>query len=149
MPTVHIHESTSVPPDRFVAALTDFGPGRDEIFRNSHAKVHESGDTWADVTEGASVGWERLRYDWSQPNVVRLTTTDSNAWSTDSNWVYTLAPRADGGTDIDLVVARKGRNARAWLGAGLMAVGGKSLVRGDLRRSIKAIEAAGPVRGRP
>jgi hypothetical protein len=57
MPTVHIHESTSVPPDRFVAALTDFGPGRDEIFRNSHAKVHESGDTWADVTEGASVGW--------------------------------------------------------------------------------------------
>ena len=143
MPTVHIHESTTVPPERFVAALTDFGPGRDEIFRNSHAKVHDSGDTWADVTEGASVGWERVRYDWSQPNVVRLATTDSNVWSTGSNWVYTLTPRADGGTDIDLVVARKGRNARGWLGAGLMAVGGKTLVGADLRRSIKAIEQQG------
>jgi hypothetical protein len=143
MPTVHIHESTTVPPDRFVAALTDFGPGRDEIFRNSHAKVHASGDTWADVTEGASVGWERLRYDWSQPNVVRLTTTDSNVWGTGSNWVYTLTPRVDGGTDIDLVLERKGRNARGRLGAGLMAVGGKSLVGGDLRRTIKAIEQQG------
>jgi hypothetical protein len=54
-----------------------------------------------------------------------------------------LTPRADGGTDIDLVLARKGRNARGWLGAGLMAVGGKSLVRGDLRRTIKAIEQQG------
>ena len=27
MPTVHIHESTTVAPDRFVAAVTDFGPG--------------------------------------------------------------------------------------------------------------------------
>jgi hypothetical protein len=143
MPTVHIHESTTVPPDRFVAALTDFGPGRDEIFRNSHAKVHATGDTWADVTEGVSVGWERLRYDWSQPNVVSLTTTDSNAWSTGSTWVYTLTSRADGGTDIDLVVARKGRNARGWLGAGLMAVGGKPLVGADLRRTIKAIEQQG------
>jgi hypothetical protein len=143
MPTVHVHESTTVPPERFVAALTDFGPGRDEIFRNSHAKVHASGDTWADVTEGVSVGWERLRYDWSQPNVVSLTTTDSNAWSTGSTWVYTLTPRADGGTDVDLVLARKGRNARGRLGAGLMAVGGKSLVGADLRRTIKAIEQQG------
>jgi hypothetical protein len=140
MPTVHIHESAAVPPERFVATLTDFGPGRDEIFRNSHAKVHASGDTWADVTEGVSAGWERLRYDWSQPNVVSLTTTDSNAWSTGSTWVYTLTPRADGGTDIDLVLARKGRNARGRVGAGLMAVGGKSLVGADLRRTIKAIE---------
>ena len=143
MPTVHIHESSTVPPDRFVAALTDFGPGRDQVFRNSHAKVHASGDTWADVTEGASVGWERLSYDWSQPNVVRLTTTESNVWSTGSNWVYTLTPRADGGTDIDLLVTRKSRNAKGWLGAGLMAVGGKSLVGADLRRSIKTIEQQG------
>lgn len=143
MPTVHIHETTTVPPDGFVAALTDFGPDRAEIFRNSHAKVHASGDTWADVTEGVSASWERLRYDWSQPNVVRLTTTDSNTWSTGSNWVYTLTPRADGGTDIDLVVARKGGKARGWLGAGLMAVGGRSLVGADLRRSIKAIEQQG------
>ena len=74
---------------------------------------------------------------------MRLTTTDSNVWGTGSTWVYTLTPRVDGGTDIDLVVGRKGRNARGRLGAGLMAVGGKSLVGGDLRRTIKAIEQPG------
>ncbi|MDQ1749759.1 MAG: hypothetical protein QOE71_815 [Pseudonocardiales bacterium] len=45
-------------------------------------------------------------------DVVRLTTTDSNIWSSDSSWVYTLTPRNDGGTDIDVVLTRTGRSAK-------------------------------------
>jgi hypothetical protein len=144
MATVHVNASTTVPPDRFIAALTNFGPGRGKIWGHSNedsVKVNDRGDTWADVTEGSSAGlWERLRYDWSEPSVVRLTTTDSNAWSTESSWVYTLSPRVDGGTDIDLVAVRKGRNFKGRLIAGLLAVGGKSIVGGDLRKSLTAIE---------
>ena len=144
MATVHVKQSTTVPPDRFIAALTDFGPGRGKIFAYSHedsVKINAHGDSSADVTEGSAGGvWERLRYDWSQPNVVRLTTTDSNVWSSESGWVYTLTPRADGGTHIDLVAVRKGRNAKGWLAAGLIALAGKSLIGRDLRRSVKAIE---------
>ena len=60
------------------------------------------------MIEGSSdARWERLRCDWSELNVVRLTTIDSNVWKPKSNQVYGLASRADGGTDIDLVVVRR------------------------------------------
>jgi hypothetical protein len=144
MTTVHVKAITTVPPDRFIAALTGFGPGRGKIWGHSNedsVKVNARGDTWADVTEGSTAGvWERLRYDWSEPNVVRLTTTDSNAWSTESSWLYTLTPRVDGRTDIDLVAVRKGRTLKGRLIAALLAVGGKPIVGGDLRKSLAAIE---------
>jgi hypothetical protein len=144
MATIHVKESTTVSPDRFIAALTNFGPGRGKVFAYSDegsVQVNARGDTWADVTEGSAGGvWERLHYDWSQPNVVRLTTTASNVWSSESSWLYTLTPRNDGGTDIDLVLVRRGRNAKGRLAAGLVWVAGKSLTGRDLRRSLKAIE---------
>jgi hypothetical protein len=144
MTTVTIKQSTSVSPDRFITALTHFGPGRGEIWGNSHedsVKVDASGDTWADVTEGSTAGfWEQLHYDWSQPNVVHLTTTNSNAWSDRSSWTYTLTPRSDGGTDIVLVVVREGRSVKGRLLAGLLAVGGKSFLGRDLCKSLDAIE---------
>jgi hypothetical protein len=93
------------------------------------------------MTEGSSGAlWERLRCDWSELNVVRLTTIDSNVWRPGSSWVYSLTSRADGGTDIDLVVVRKGRNVRGRLSAALMAVTGRPILRRDLRRSLRAIE---------
>lgn len=144
MATVHVKQTATVAPDRFIAALTNFGPGRGKIFAYSHedsVKVNTRGDTWADVTEGSAGGvWERLRYDWSQPNVVRLTTLDSNMWSTGSGWTYTLTPRDDGGTDIDLVVERSGRNAKGRVAAALVALTGRWLIGRDLRRTVNAIE---------
>jgi hypothetical protein len=93
------------------------------------------------VTEGPSGAlWERLRCDWSELNVVRLTTIDSNVWRPGSSWVYSLTPRADGGTDIDLVVTRMGRSVRGRFSAALMAVTGKPILRRDLRKSLRAIE---------
>jgi hypothetical protein len=147
MATVHLKESTTVSPGRFIAALTNFGPGRGKIFAYSHedaVRVNGLGDTSADVTEGSAGGvWERLRYDWSQPNMVRLTTIDSNIWSSKSSWVYTLTSRSDGGTEIDLVVVRTGRNAKGRLAAGLVAVAGRWLIGRDLRHTLRAIERAG------
>ena len=144
MATIHIKRSATVSPERFVAALTNFGPGRGKVFAYSHeasVTVHARADTWADVTEGSAAGtWERLHYDWSQPNVVRLTTTDSNTWSTGSGWVYTLTPRSDGKTDIDLAVVHKGKNAKGRLGAAIMAVAGRWILGRDLRRTLTALE---------
>ena len=83
MATIHLHRTTSLTPEQYVAGLTDFGPGRSKIFGNSadeYLKVHSRGATQADVTEGANGIWERLHYDWSDPMHVVLTTTDSNTW---------------------------------------------------------------------
>ena len=54
MSTIHLHEKTSATPEQFIAALTDFGPGRSQLFGNSadeYLKVHDRGATNADVTE--------------------------------------------------------------------------------------------------
>jgi hypothetical protein len=54
-------------------------------------------------------------YDWSDPNRVVLTTTDSNAWGGDSGHTYTFTRNPDGTTDIDYVVVREGKNLKGWL----------------------------------
>ena len=46
MPTIHLHQTTTATPEQFVAALTDFGPGRSKIFGNSadsYLEVHSEG----------------------------------------------------------------------------------------------------------
>jgi signal transduction histidine kinase len=56
MATIHLHQRTTATPGQFVAGLTDFGPGRSELFANSadgYLKVHSRGPAEADVTEGS------------------------------------------------------------------------------------------------
>lgn len=150
MTTVRIRQRSTVPLNSLVAALIDFGPGRAEIFGNGHehwVRVNVRGDTWTDVTEGSSGSpgaWERLRCDWSEFNVVTLTTIDSNVWRPGGGLVYSLAARGDGGTDIDLVVVRRGRGMRGRLRAALMALAGRAALARGLRRSLRAIEQSRP-----
>ena len=71
MATIHLHQTTTSTPEQFVAGLTDFGPGRSKPFGKSadeYLKVHHRGPSDADVTEGSGGIWERLHYDWSDPN---------------------------------------------------------------------------------
>src|SRR6202521_4753995 len=118
MSTIHLHQTTTSTPEQYVAGLTDFGPGRSKLFGNSadeYLKVHDRGPSQADVTEGSGGIWERLHYDWSDPNHVVLTTTDSNAWGGASGHTYTFTRRPDDFTDIDVVIVRDGKNLRGRL----------------------------------
>ncbi len=144
MTTIHMHANTSVTPEQFVAALTDFGPGRSELFGNSddgYLEVQETGDHHAVVTEGSGGVWEQLDYDWSDPEHIVLTTTDSNAWGRHSGHTYDLTRRANGTTDIDYVVVREGKNLRGWLLGAVLATVGKSVLTKAFRNSVTAIEA--------
>jgi len=124
MSTIRLHQTTTSTPEQYVAGLTDFGPGRSKLFGNSadeYLKVHNRGSSQADVTEGSGGIWERLHYDWSDPNHVVLTTTDSNTWGGASGHTYTFTRRPDGLTDIDVVVVREGKTSKdgcsgSWLG---------------------------------
>jgi hypothetical protein len=95
----------------------------------------------ADVTEGSGGIWERLHYDWSNPNRVRLTTTDSNTWSGESGYVYTLGPRPDGTTDVDVVIVREGKNLKGRVLAVVLGTIGRSVLKKAFLHSVKAIEA--------
>ena len=144
MATIHLHQTTTATPEQFVAGLTDFGPGRSELFPNSadgYLKVHDQGPTWADVTEGSNGIWERLRYDWSNPGRITMTTTDSNTWGGHSGHTYTLTPQPGGITDVDVVVVRDGKNLKGRLLEILVATGGKRVLAKALARTATAIEA--------
>ena len=115
MSTIHFKATTTLTPEQYVAGLTDFGPGRSELFSNSadeHLEVHSEGPHEADVTEGSKGVWERLHYDWSDPNRVVARTTDSNAYGGASGHTYTFTRNPDGTTGIDYVVVREGKNLK-------------------------------------
>jgi hypothetical protein len=144
MPTFQFHATTTSTPEQFTAALTDFGPGRAELFENSadgYLKVHDKGATEADVTEGSAGIWERLHYDWSDPNRVVLTTTDSNAWGGNSSHTYTFTRQSNGTTDIDYVVVREGKNLKGRALGIVLGTIAKSRLESAFEKAVKAIEA--------
>ena len=115
MSTIRFHETMTSTPEQFISALTDFGPGRSKIFGNSadnYLEVHDVGPGHADVTEGSSGIWERLHYDWSDPNRVVMTTTDSNVWGGASGHTYTFTRLPDGKTKVELITVREASQPR-------------------------------------
>ena len=144
MSTIHLHQTTTLTPEQYIAGLTDFGPDRSKLFGNSadeYLKVHQRDRTQADVTEGSGGIWERLRYDWSDSHHVVLTTTDSNIWGGASGHTYTFTRRPDGNTDIDVIVVRDGKNLKGRLVGLVLGIIGKGVLERAFVNSVKAIEA--------
>ena len=144
MSTIHFHRTTTLSPEQFVAGLTDFGPGRSQVFSKSaddYLEVHDLAPAQADVTEGSGGVWERLHYDWSDPDHVVLRTTDSNVWSGASGYTYTLTRLPDERTDVDVVIVREGKNAKGRVLALVLGTVGKGVLDKAFVNSIKAIEA--------
>ncbi len=143
MSTIHFTEVSTASPEQLLAGITDFGPGRQELFANSSdagLTVHGTGPDWADVTEGGGGVWERLRYDWSNPRRIVMTTTDSNIWGGASGHVYTLTPQADGTTRLDAEVVREGKNFKGKVTGALLGSVAKGALGKALHNTVKAIE---------
>jgi len=144
MSTIHFKLNTTATPEQFIAGLTDFGPGRAQLFGNStddYLKVHEKGTNHADVTEGSGGIWERLNYDWSDPRHIVLTTTDSNMWGGRSGHTYTLTAQPNGTTDVDVVIVRDGKNLKGKLVGAFLGIIGKGQLEKWFGNTLKAIEA--------
>jgi hypothetical protein len=143
MSTIHLHRTTKATPEQYVAGLTDFGPGRAKLFGNSadeYLEVHDRSLTEADVTEGSGGIWERLHYDWSDPDHVVLKTTDSNVWGGASGHTYTFTRRPDGATDIDVVVVRDGKNLKGRVLGLVLGTIGRGVLEKAFEGSVRAIE---------
>jgi hypothetical protein len=144
MSTIHFHQTTTSTPEQFIAGLTDFGPGRAKLFANSadaYLRVHHQGPHEGDVTEGSRGIWERLHYDWSDPNHIKLRTTDSNMFGGASGYTYTLRRQPNGTTEVDLVVVREGKNLKGRVLAGVLGTIGTRSLGQAFANSVKAIEA--------
>ena len=147
----HFHRTTTLTPEQYIAGLTDFEPGRSKLFGNSadeYLKVHHLGLSEADVTEGSGGIWERLHYDWSNPNHVVLTTTDSNTWGGASGHTYIFTRNPDGTTDIDAYVVREGKNLKGRLLGFVLRTIGRGVLEKAFENSVKAIEDRNMVAGK-
>ena len=148
MANVHIHAEAPVPPGRILAALTDFTDRRLDYWPNLDRRlyrVHATGDSWAEVTEGAAFAggiWERGCYDWSTPGVVRLEVTDSNAFRPGSYWEYRISPDGRGCSHVELTVHRLPRTAKGRLLTLLLGLFGRRIFRADLAKSLQILAAA-------
>lgn len=150
MSTIHFTEISTATPEQLLAGITDFGPGRQELFANSSdagLTVHGSGPDWADVTEGGGGVWERLRYDWSNPHRIVMTTTDSNLWGGRSGHTYTLTAQPDGTTRLDAVVIREGKNVKGRITGFLLGSVAKGALGKALHNTVQTIEARSKVQG--
>jgi hypothetical protein len=141
---LHFTQTTTATPEQFVAGLTDFGPGRAELFgfsTDDYLKVLAQGPGYADVTEGSGGIWETNHYDWSNPSRVVLHTTDSNTWANSSSHTYTLTRQPSGLTEVDLVLVREGKNLKGKLLGIFLGSLGKGTLEKAFAKSVKAIEA--------
>ncbi|MGY4427897.1 hypothetical protein ACVWWO_000374 [Bradyrhizobium sp. F1.13.1] len=102
--------------------------------------MHHKGRSHADVTEGSSGIWERLTYDWSDPDRVVLTTTESNVWGGASGHTYAFTRLPDGTTDIDVAVVRDGKNFKGWILGLVLKTIGKRVLKRAFEKSVEAIE---------
>jgi hypothetical protein len=144
MATLHFTETTASTPEQFIEGLTDFGPDRSKLWGNSgddYLEVYDQGPDHAEVKEGSGGIWERLRYDWSDPSHVVLTTIDSNLWGGHSGHTYTFSRNPDGTTAIDVVIVREGKNLRGRVLAFVIGLVGKGRLEKDFGKTVKAIEA--------
>jgi len=142
--SIHFHQTTTATPEQFVAALTEFGPERQKLFPNSQDKnleVHSLGTDEADVTEGTGPIWERLHYDWHNADRVEIAVTDSNVFGGDSGYTYTLQPRPDGTTDVDVDIVREGKNLRGRAISAVLGTVGKRSLGKSLAATVDAVEA--------
>jgi hypothetical protein len=143
MSKIHFHKNTTLTPEQYIAGLTDFSPGRSKIFSKSaddYLKVHSVGASEADVTEGSGGVWERLHYDWSNPDRVVLKTTDSNTWGGASGYTYTFKPLPQGKTEVDVDIVREGKNVKGKALALVLGTVGKGVLAKAFDQSITAIE---------
>jgi hypothetical protein len=65
-----------------------------------------------------------------------------------SSHTYTFTRQANGATDIDIRIAREGRNLKGWALAFLLGTFRGRVLKRKFENSVKAIEARGPARWR-
>jgi hypothetical protein len=143
---IHYEADGPVSAERFIAALTDFGPRRPELWPGldtNFYELHELGDTWADVTEGTDIlggVWAREHYDWSEPGVVRITLRESPDFRPGTETTYRITPRPDAGCHVAVDLHRVARSLRGRVVGVLVTLAGKRRFVSELRSVLERLD---------
>ena len=132
-----------LPPDRVLAALVDFSPRREVIWKETCDpavyRVHAVGHSWAEVTEGVPQAWSRERYDWSEPEVVTLTQLEANIADPVGVIRYTVTGTPNGGSRITCDRYRVFRGTRGMVLGTFMVLCGPWILRYQFRLAMDRV----------
>jgi len=142
-----MHLETRVPPDRVRAALLDFTDNRPATWPGidpSLYEVYEVHETWADIQEGSKMPgtkfWAKEHYDWSSPDVVTWTVTESNFCAPGSHVSAAITARDDGGSHVHITWDRTPTSVFGRISTlMIMATRGKP-VSASFRQGLKTLE---------
>jgi hypothetical protein len=153
MAKLHYEADGRIGAARFIAALTDFGDRRPELWPNLDSKffkLHQRGDTWAEVTEGTDIFggvWGHERYDWSEPGVVRLRLLDAVDFQPGTEIVYRVNSLPDGGCHVAVDFQRIAASLRGRLVGSLVQLAGARRFASDLRVTLDRLDRLEPGAG--
>lgn len=142
----HVAFDTALPPDEVIAALTDFGPDRIDIWPSldpNEYKVFEVGEKCAVVREGTRRPnvWARERYDWSTPGTVSWTPEASNAFRPGTKIELVVRPNAGGGSHVEMDAERIAASPIGYFVVGLLALLGKRFLLSTYKANFDRIAA--------
>jgi hypothetical protein len=129
-----------------LAIATDFSENRLRYWPNIHPKVysvHSKSARSADVTEGSAVFggiWAREAYDWSEPDTVRATVQDSNAFQAGGTWQLRATPRPEGGCHIEVLNHRQANGFKGRLIGMMLTLMGSRVLPKQLQQTLDIIE---------
>ena len=141
MPVLHVSVTSPLPPREALQRLTDFSPARAENWpgvNDNTLIVHDKGDSWAEVTEGTKIAWERERYTWdAAAGTVSAVTLNSNIWGPGSGWNYTIMPEGTG-SRVEVTAVRKGYGIKGKLVGSVLSLIGKRLLTSSTTAALAA-----------
>jgi hypothetical protein len=134
---------TSLPPERVLAAASDFSERRPDVWPNISRrfyKVHEQGEGWCECTEGSDTAggiWARERYEWSG-NTIRGTVIESNIFKS-GTWELRADPKPGGGSTVTVINDRRPKG-KGLVFAPVMLIRGRKMLAEQLRTTLGALE---------
>jgi len=142
MAKIEFTVDSNLPPERVMAAATDFTERRPDIWpgiSRRYYEVHEQGDDWCECTEGSDTAggiWARERYEWSDA-AIRGTVVDSNVFKS-GTWDLRVEPNGSGGSRVTVVNDRVPKG-KGLMFAPVMRVMGAKILAGHLRKTLDII----------
>jgi hypothetical protein len=147
MPRLELDVETSLPPERVREALLDFSERRPEIWPSiepSLYEVYSVGETSADIREGTKLPFTRIwaneHYDWSTPDTIRWTVTESNFSAPGSYVAATLHPRDGGGTRVHIEWERTGSTFLGRLLIRLIALTRGKPLASSMKKTLRGLQ---------
>jgi hypothetical protein len=141
LPVLHVSVTSPLPPREALQRLTDFSPARAKNWpgvNDNTLIVHGKGDSWAEVTEGTKIAWERERYTWdAAAGTVSAVTLNSNIWGPGSGWNYTIMPEGTG-SRVEVTAVRKGYGIKGKLVGAVLSLIGKRLLTSSTTAALAA-----------